>query len=167
MIEWSGYDYPEELKDVPFCYVGKNVKLYKNGRVFKITRNKIKEMKPKYKDRYFQIGVHYEEAVKTKHVHKLVAENFVPNPEKKGTVNHIDGDKANNDSENLEWLTHHENLLHAAEIGMTTIGNKRWRKMNNSQMGEDEIKKRISERVAKYKERKKAINLQTHVSNGG
>jgi len=158
MINWSEYDYPKELKDVPFRYVGKNVKLYKNGRAFKITRNKINEMKPKYKDRYFAIGVRYEEVVKTKYVHRLVAENFVPNPEKKGTVNHIDGNKTNNDSGNLEWLTHHENLLHAAAIGMTTIGNENWRKRNNSQLGEDEIKTRISERVAKYKEQKRFIN---------
>ena len=159
MIEWGDYNYPKELKDVPFCYVGKNVKLYKNGRVFVASRNKIIEKRPRYNDRYLAIGVRYEEGSKSQYIHRLVAKEFVPNPENKSTVNHIDGDKTNNDSENLEWLTHHENLLHAAEIGMTTIGNKNWRKMNNSQLGEDEIKRRISERVAKYKGRKKAINL--------
>ena len=159
MIDWGDYNYPKELKDVPFCYVGKNVKLYKNGRVFVASRNKIIEKKPRYNDRYLAIGVRYEEGSKSQYIHRLVAKEFVPNPENKSTVNHIDGDKTNNDSENLEWLTHHENLLHAAEIGMTTIGNKNWRKMNNSQLGEDEIKRRISERVAKYKGRKKAINL--------
>ena len=159
MIEWGDYKYPKELKDVPFCYVGKNVKLYKNGRVFVASRNKIIEKRPRYNDRYLAIGVRYEEGSKSQYIHRLVAKEFVPNPENKSTVNHIDGDKTNNDSENLEWLTHHENLLHAAEIGMTTIGNKNWRKMNNSQLGEDEIKRRISERVAKYKGRKKAINL--------
>ena len=159
MIDWGDYNYPKELKDVPFCYVGKNVKLYKNGRVFVASRNKIIEKKPRYNDRYLAIGVVYEEGSKSQYIHRLVAKEFVPNPENKSTVNHIDGDKTNNDSENLEWLTHHENLLHAAEIGMTTIGNKNWRKMNNSQLGEDEIKRRISERVAKYKGRKKAINL--------
>jgi hypothetical protein len=159
MIDWGDYNYPKELKDVPFCYVGKNVKLYKNGRAFVASRNKIIEKKPRYNDRYLAIGVVYEEGSKSQYIHRLVAKEFVPNPENKGTVNHIDGDKTNNDSENLEWLTHHENLLHAAAIGMTTIGNKNWRKMNNSQLGEDEIKRRISERVAKYKRRKKAINL--------
>ena len=159
MIDWGDYNYPKELKDVPFCYVGKNVKLYKNGRAFVASRNKIIEKKPRYNDRYLAIGVVYEEGSKSQYIHRLVAKEFVPNPENKSTVNHIDGDKTNNDSENLEWLTHHENLLHAAEIGMTTIGNKNWRKMNNSQLGEDEIKRRISERVAKYKRRKKAINL--------
>ena len=159
MIDWGDYNYPKELKDVPFCYIGKNVKLYKNGRVFVASRNKIIEKRPRYNDRYLAIGVRYEEGSKSQYIHRLVAKEFVPNPENKSTVNHIDGDKTNNDSENLEWLTHHENLLHAAEIGMTTIGNKNWRKMNNSQLGEDEIKRRISERVAKYKGRKKAINL--------
>ena len=151
MIDWDEHNYPKELEGVPYRYVGKNVKLYKNGRVFRITRNKINETKPKHKDKYFSIGVHYEGVKKPKYVHRLVAENFVPNPEKKSIVNHIDGNKTNNDSKNLEWLTHHENLLHAAAIGMTTIGNKNWRKMNNQQLEEDEIKMIIAERVAKYK----------------
>ena len=157
MVDWDKHNYPKELEGVPFKYVGKNVKLYKNGRVFRVTRNKINETKPKCKDKYFSIGVHYEGVKKTKYVHRLVAENFVPNPEKKSIANHIDGNKTNNDSENLEWLTHHENLLHASAIGLTTIGNKHWRKMNNSQLEEDEIKTIIAERVVKYKEKRQRL----------
>lgn len=151
MIDWDKHNYPKELEGVPFRYVGKNVKLYKNGRVFVASRNKIIEKRPRYNDRYFAIGVRYEEGTKSRFIHRLVAKEFVPNPENKSTVNHIDGDKTNNNYENLEWLTHHENLLHAAAIGLTTIGNRNWRKMNNLQLDEDEIKTRIAERVAKYK----------------
>ena len=154
MIDRDKHNYPKELEDVPFRYVGKNVKLYRNGRVFVASRNKIIEKKPRYNDKYFAIGVRYEEGYKSQYIHRLVAKEFVLNPENKNTVNHIDGDKTNNSYENLEWLTHHENLLHASEIGLTSIGNRHWRKMNNQQLDEDEIKTRIAERVAKYKAKK-------------
>ena len=49
---------------------------------------------------------------KAKKIHRLVAEAFIPNPQNKKEVNHMDGNVKNNKVNNLEWVTHQENCLH-------------------------------------------------------
>lgn len=49
-------------------------------------------------------------------VHRLVAEAFIPNPEKKRCANHKDGNKKNNKLSNLDWMTHSENRFHAMSM---------------------------------------------------
>lgn len=53
-------------------------------------------------------------------VHRLVASAFIPNPESKRTVNHLDKNRSNNRVENLEWATSIEQALHRELDGMTT-----------------------------------------------
>lgn len=64
-------------------------------------------------DGYAKVRLIYKGKDKTARIHRLVAEAFIPNPENKETVNHIDGNKKNNNVNNLEWADRHEQLKHA------------------------------------------------------
>ena len=61
-------------------------------------------------------------------VHRIVASAFIPNPEGLKVVNHIDGNKLNNNVSNLEWVTYQENHWHARRTGLLTqIGKCRYK----------------------------------------
>ena len=69
------------------------------------------------RDRMYQmVALRNDGAIKKFYVHRLVAEAFIPNPDGKEQVNHIDGNTMNNSVCNLEWATGSENQLHRFHI---------------------------------------------------
>jgi len=91
----------------------------KSGRVYNNIRKKYRKTHVR-KDGYVYISLKKGEKYITKYVHRLVAQAFIPNPEGKEQVNHIDGDKTNNSTSNLEWTSPKENMEHAFTTGLVS-----------------------------------------------
>ena len=69
-------------------------------------------------DGYFKVRLAKGGKDITQRVHTLVAQAFIPNPNNYETVNHIDGNKTNNNVENLEWADRHQQLYHAYKMNL-------------------------------------------------
>lgn len=96
-------------------------------RIDKIGRHKkskILKLDKQY-DGYLKICLHKSCKQKKVMIHRLVAEAFIPNPENKPEVNHINGKKDDNRVENLEWVTRKENMKHAFNTGLAHVWNKK------------------------------------------
>ncbi|MDP2692966.1 MAG: NUMOD4 domain-containing protein [bacterium] len=68
---------------------------------------------------YYTVAFYKDGKRKGLLVHRLVAQNFIQNPQNLPCVNHIDGNKKNNYKENLEWVTPRDNSRHAIRMGLT------------------------------------------------
>jgi hypothetical protein len=71
---------------------------------------------------YIRVVVYKDKIPKEKSVHRLVAQEYLPNPENKPQVNHKNGIKCDNRVCNLEWVTASENKIHSLKLGLSKSG---------------------------------------------
>lgn len=81
-----------------------------------------------------QIRYHHQKRTSIRQVHRIVAETFIDNPKGLPFVNHIDGDKYNANVNNLEWVTHQENVDHAKRTGLNPQGEDRSNALLNEEL---------------------------------
>jgi hypothetical protein len=86
----------------------------KDGNIF----SKRKKLKQSKRNGYLCVGLCNKGFCKTISVHRIIAESFILNPENKPQVNHKNGIKTDNRTENLEWVTQSENAIHAINNGL-------------------------------------------------
>lgn len=94
-----------------------------DGQIRNDNRNTI--LKQGTEQGYKTVGLHINKKLKKCRVHRLVALMWIDNPENKPYVNHIDGNRSNNNINNLEWVTPSENTQHAVQTGLLVSACKR------------------------------------------
>lgn len=95
--------------------------VHATGEIYRNTKHGRKKCKPfgiSRNKKYLAVTAYKDGKQRHYYVHRLLAEAFIPNPENKPQVNHIDGNSRNNKLENLEWVTAKENVEHAYKIGL-------------------------------------------------
>jgi len=90
-----------------------------NGEIFSSLNRRVKKLSAGTKPSGYKfVGLHDKNGVSYKHVHRLVAQAFIPNPNRLPEVNHKNGNKADNKASNLEWVTRSGNACHALNTGL-------------------------------------------------
>ena len=128
-------------------------------------------LKPTYdKDGYLRVTLCKNGKHKTKKVHRLVAESFIPNPESLSHINHMDEVKDNNESSNLEWCTHRYNMNYGTLIERTAQANSKKVKAINVKTGEvltfNSVKEAGSEGYGKGEVSKASRGIYKNGRNG-
>lgn len=74
---------------------------------------------------YHRVSIHCKDGRKTCLLHRMVALEHIPNPGNLPQVNHLDGNKSNNNVSNLEWTTGKDNVKHSVTTGLVKRGSER------------------------------------------
>lgn len=104
-------------------------------------------MSPQLRLNYYRVRLVKDGVGKNKSVHRLVAETFIDNPDKKPVIDHINGNPIDNRVENLRWCTQEENNgfeLHRKNVGKALLGRK------HSEETIEKIRKKLYKSVNQY-----------------
>lgn len=118
-----------------------------DGKVYSDKYRKRRELSPRKNARgYLYVNLSKNGKYKSVSIHKLVAKAFLTNYDSNFEVNHIDGNKENNNISNLECVSHSTNMRHAFKIGLNTA--RQHEKHHAAKLNENQIKD-IRERYGK------------------
>lgn len=123
----------EVWKDV-VGYEGR-YKVSNTGKIYSTISNKCLALRIN-KSGYSQINLYKDCDRQMFSIHRLVAQAFIPNPENKPQVNHIDEDKTNNTSSNLELVTSKENKNHGTRLYRSAMKKRKSIRCTNIESGE-------------------------------
>ncbi len=159
------YEIAIALRHAPEVFV--NIQGYEgyqvsnHGRVKNSKTDKI--LKPYLTRGYYRVSLYNASGRKCKLVHRLVAQAFIPNPDNKSDVNHINGCKTDANACNLEWATASENMSHAHQNGLRPKINTQGKKNGFSKLTESQVIE-IKHLLADGKYTQKTIGSQFNVS---
>ena len=101
-----------------------NYSIDEHGVVRNVVKGTIKSVRPNKQTGYLQVNLWKNNKGYWKYIHRLIAEAFIPNPLNLPEVNHIDGNRQNNDISNLEWVDSQGNKIHAVKTGLRKYSNR-------------------------------------------
>ena len=151
---------PEVFVDIP-DFPG-----YQVSNCGRVRNNKTRKILKPYLTRgYYRVSLCNDSGRKYKLIHRLVAEAFLPNPDNKSDVNHINGCKTDSNVCNLEWVTASENMSHAHSSGLRPKVNTQGEKNGFAKLSlfqATEIKRLARQGILTQKEIALKFNISRH-----